>query len=106
MEGGTQMRDTVLMLSGDNPGAMSYLISLLDKPFYVNSLKRIFNIGIRGTDIYVLWSDICDKDYELMDYLLTHVPSDIILDASSRQDYSGKPLVQKWIDKYVNGEPS
>jgi len=94
------------MLSNGNPGAITYLVSLFYKPFYVTSLKRIHDLGIRGTDIYVLWSDICDKDYELMNYLLIQVPEDIIVTASSKQDYSGKKLVQNWIDKYKRGEPS
>lgn len=47
---------------------------------------------IKGTEIYVLFSDICRQDYLLFQVVLRIVPKETLIDAAKRQDYSGREL--------------
>lgn len=63
-------------------------------------IKNLDDIGIYGTDIYVLWHDICQCDLEKMISLLRIAIRDtdkaeLLKDACKRQDYSGRELLQK-----------
>jgi hypothetical protein len=53
--------------------------------------------SIRGTNLYVLWSDLCDKDLNKVEILCKNCPNDILEDACSRQDYSGINLIKEYI---------
>lgn len=62
-------------------------------------IKNLDDIGIYGTDIYVLWHDICQCDLEKMIRLLRIAIRDtdkaeLLKDACKRQDYSGRKLLQ------------
>lgn len=63
-------------------------------------IKNLDDIGIYGTDIYVLWHDICQCDLSKMISLLRITIRDtdkaeLLKDACKRQDYSGRELLQK-----------
>ena len=54
--------------------------------------------GIYGTDIYVFWSDICEKNTAKMIAVLRAVQlglfsGRVLADACHRQDYSGREMV-------------
>lgn len=54
--------------------------------------------GIYGTDIYVLYNDICERNLSKMVAVIRATQlglfnSNILKDACSRQDYSGRKLV-------------
>lgn len=78
-----------------------FMIELLTKtPFdiaapIVSKLDQIESL--RGTNIYVLWSDLCDKDMFRVAVLCASCPNDILEDACSRQDYSGRALVREYM---------
>ena len=96
---------------------MSYLSSELAQPFnygtasFLQQLEtfdsqatrsRIYDkliecSSIRGTNIWVLYSDLCDKDLNKVYWLCESCPSDILEDACSRQDYSGRALVAGYL---------
>ena len=83
-----------------NPGALICLVGLMDIESDVTKLAiltKIQKLEIFGTDLYVLWSDISNKDYNLMEYLCRYVPEELLKDASSRQDYSGIELLKEYI---------
>lgn len=83
-----------------NPGAFVCLMGLLkyeDLVAQVVIILKIKKLEIFGTDLYVLWSDISNKDYALMAYLCENVPENVLKDASSRQDYSGIELCKPYI---------
>ena len=97
----------VTKLADGNPGAASCLCRLLEITFKnphnlpingANMLLLLDRWGIYGTDIYVLWNDICDGDFvkvlELLSatYLNLLNPA-VLADACSRQDRSGKSLI-------------
>jgi len=55
-------------------------------------------LGIYGTDIYVLYSDICDRNIAKMITVLRaahfgFISMEVVADAAHRQDYSGKELI-------------
>lgn len=61
-------------------------------------IKNLDDIGIYGTDIYVLWSDICQRDLAKMISLLRIAKRDsnkanLLRDACGQQDYSGRKLL-------------
>ena len=62
-------------------------------------MAKIEICRIKGTDLYVLWSDLCDKDYGDVHLLCISCPDEILIDACSRQDYSGRKLVEKYLTK-------
>lgn len=89
-----------------NMGAMEALIAILenkniDPENVMNGIGPILlldTIGIYGSDIYVLHSDICRKELSktlavLRACQLGMFSSTILKEACSRQDYSGRELV-------------
>lgn len=98
--------DVVSKMSEGNPGAMNVLMQMLmpneiDPDNILGEMGYIFlldTFGIYGTDIYVLYNDICEKDLAKMYAVLRATQlglfSPVILkDASNRQDRSGQELV-------------
>lgn len=98
--------DIVSKMSEGNPGAMNALMNIItpnniDPDNSMGGLGVILSLdthGIYGTDIYVLYSDICDKNLVNMLAVMRSVQlglfdASILKDACSRQDYSGKELV-------------
>lgn len=95
------MTQIVEMAEG-NPGAITCLAETMS---YVNGevIKDILlKYNIKGTDIYVLWSDICSKNLNLMYYILNNASKEDVIEAAHRQDYSGKELLSKWIKEFSN----
>jgi hypothetical protein len=90
-----------------NPGAVGAMMSIIedkgkiDPDDFMGSIGAILSldsIGIYGTDIYVLWSDICDKKTNKMlavlrSHQLGYLTESILKDACSRQDRSGKAMI-------------
>lgn len=102
-----------MLLADGNPGAIRCMGELLQitmkSQFYlpfsgVRVLQLLDKYGIYGTDIYVLYNDICDRDCFKVLALLSAVeigylhPA-VLCEACSRQDYSGKNLID--IDNIV-----
>lgn len=99
--------DVVVKMSNGNPGAMNAIMEILSKGKLVDpddsmqglgSILMLDTWGIYGTDIYVLYSDICGKDLSKMLAVIRATQlgffnGNILIDACSRQDYSGRDLV-------------
>lgn len=85
-------------MSQGNPGALNCLMGLITNQLIpaLIILPKLEKLGIKGTDIYVFWSDLCNKDYDLMVKLCNNCPDNILKDACSRQDYSGRELVKNY----------
>lgn len=98
--------DAVVKMCNGNLGAMHPLMQLLESD-HVDPDNALGGIGVMlfldslciyDTDIYVLYSDICDKDIVKMIAVLRAVqmglfPSAVLKDVCSRQDFSGKEIV-------------
>ena len=94
-------------LSNGNPGAATALFEMLtlgakvDPDSFAAGFTGLLNLdsfGIYGTDIYVLYSDICERNVTKTLAVLRAVQlglfdREILKNACSRQDYSGKALV-------------
>lgn len=96
-----ELKRRIIELSKGNPGALTFLISLLEQSPVVGliviiSLEEQFP-SIRGTNIYVLYSDLCGRDIEKVLQLMANCPPEILEDACSRQDYSGRALVAPYL---------
>lgn len=99
--------ELITKMSDGNPGAATVLMEMVSKGRFVDpqSLHLGFGgvftldtLGIYGTDIYVLWSDICGKQLNktlavLRAHQLGLFDGDTIKDACSRQDYSGRNMI-------------
>lgn len=98
----------VLKMSDGNPGAMNVIIEMLqpesskiDPDSVIGGMMKLLSLdtlGIYGTDIYVLHNDICGRDMSktfavLRAYQLGFLNGSILKDACSRQDYSGRKMV-------------
>ncbi len=98
----------IIAMSQGNPGAMNVLLQMFAPdtpgvnffPFSERVLCVMFldEIGIYGTDIYVLYNDICDRDILKAFAVIKATqegdfPSATLKDACHRQDYSGREMV-------------
>ena len=91
----------IIKLNKGNPGALTCLMGLMNDDNIIFSLPimlKLMKCNIVGTDIYVLWSDLANKDYTIMAKLCKDVPDDILIDACSRQDYSGRELIKEYLN--------
>lgn len=91
----------IIQWSQGNPGAMMFLLELSEDKNLMFALVITFKLErcktIRGTNLYVLHSDLCNKDLSLVAKLCANCPNDILEDACSRQDYSGRQLVESYL---------
>jgi len=97
----------IAAMSGGNYGAWDALTRIfkhgedIDPELRNNAMLPIQALdafGIYGTDIYVLYNDICQRDLPktlavIKAASLQIFSSDVLKDACSRQDYSGRELV-------------
>ena len=79
-------------LTDGNPGTMHFLTSLTWE-----LLNKVMDTNIKGADLYVLWSDLSNKDSVVVEKLIDNCPLDVLQDACSRQDYSGRKLVAEYL---------
>lgn len=96
----------VMKMSDGNPGAMNVLMNMMQDHGIdpdnalggIGPILTLDTLGIYGSDIYVLNSDICGKDLPKMLAVLRATQlgmfdRNILKDACSRQDYSGRDMV-------------
>ena len=90
----------MIELADGNMGAIGFLMPLLhehlDKALPI--MHKIEQTGLKGSALYIMFSDICNKDYDAVLKLCTECPNDILIDACNRQDRSGKELVQEYLN--------
>lgn len=93
----------IIEMAQGNPGALNILIGLYN--YNGNSLipKAVLNeikedSNLRGTNIYVLFNDLCDGKIENVFELIQNCPRPILTDAYTKQDYSGKKLIEKYLN--------
>lgn len=90
-------------MSEGNPGALVVIMQMLKKTSEavhrnLEAVLLLDALGIYGSDIYVLYNDICDRDLAktlavIQSTQLGLFNKDTLKDACSRQDYSGKKLI-------------
>lgn len=95
-----KQKQLILEYAQNNFGAIDFLLSLQYEPLNKSQViwaKIREAKTIRGTNLYVLYSDLCNKDMRTVLRLCTVCPTDVLEDACSRQDYSGRELVRKYL---------
>lgn len=94
--------EELIQLAEGNPGALSFLAEVFINPKTDVVTAMIINNKIktcptlRGTNLYVLYSDLCDRDIEKVEFLCKNCPDDVLEDACNRQDYSGKKIIEDY----------
>jgi hypothetical protein len=91
----------IIEWSKGNPGALMFLMGLMENCNTIHGLSIVLKLtectSIRGTNLYVLFSDLCGKSYETTAKLCKSCPNDVLEDACSRQDYSGRKIVAEYL---------
>lgn len=93
----------IIEFAAGNPGAMNAIFSVIAKDVKLSTSAKIIEKleeckTIRGTNLYVLWNDLCGKDIDKMLLVCERVNNTILEDACSRQDYSGRELISKFLN--------
>jgi len=96
----------IMKMCDGNPGAMDVLMKMtessdIDPDAFMGGMGKILSLDtleIYGADIYVLHNDICDSNMVktfavLRAHQLGFVNGNVLRDACSRQDYSGKEMI-------------
>ena len=99
------MLEELFQISEGNPVALTCVTGLVngtieDSVAGITIIPTIKKNQIYGTDLYVLWSDLSQRNYQLMAHLCKEVPSDLLKLASSKQDYSGIEMVKEYIESF------
>ncbi len=93
----------IIEWAAGNPGALNFLMTVFMNPNMSIAQACIINNALenyttlRGTNINVLYSDICGRNMDKVVYLINKCPQDILENACSRQDYSGCELVAEYM---------
>jgi hypothetical protein len=94
-------KEIITKLSDGNIGAAIFLIEMLkdENIIYADILFEKLDKcpTIIGTNLYVLWNDLCEQKPFLVACLCKLCPDDILIDACSRQDRSGKKLIEPYL---------
>lgn len=100
-------KSAVIKMCEGNPGAITALMEILkcakqvDPDYFMGGLGKILaldTLEIYGTNIYVLWNDICDRNTSKMIAVLRanqlgFISDQILKDACHRQDRSGREII-------------
>ena len=89
----------LITYSQGNPGALSFLMQLdKDNTDHQIILSTLFEAtAIRGPKLYVLWSDLANRNLNTLYHLCRKVPIYILIDACLREDYSGRDLIEPFM---------
>lgn len=99
--------DIIVKMSEGNPGAAVALMEIvkngeaIDPQSFAGGVGAVLSLdtyGIYGSDIYILWSDICEKNLPKMLAVLRACQlglfsSNTLKVAASRQDRTGKSMI-------------
>lgn len=96
------MFNEIIAIAKGNHGALNCIMGIIEGSISnsvagLTIIPAIKEYEIFGDDLYVFWSDICNKDYQKMAKLCKTVPSDLLKEACSRQDYSGRNLLKDYL---------
>jgi hypothetical protein len=95
------MMNQIIEWSKDNPGAMMFLMKVIEPINAIHAIPIITKLTvcttIRGTNLYVLYSDLGQKNISTIALICKNCPDNVLEDACSRQDYSGVDLIRKYL---------
>ena len=95
-------RKELVEWSDGNLGAAKFLVELMrpENQAVSQGIIAILKLAttIRGTNLYILWSDLGNKDLTLVEEICKQTPIEELEDACNRQDRSGVEIVKKYIN--------
>jgi hypothetical protein len=94
---------TAFVLAKGNWGAMQFVVDLVQ--YSTDNAEKAEKIlhkiksctTIRGINLHVLYSDICEKNMGAVYQLCENCPDGDLEEACSRQDYSGWQIVYQYL---------
>jgi hypothetical protein len=90
------LKEVLILMSDGNPGAATVLVQLI-KSGDVETIERLLEYDIKGSHIWVLYKDLCDQSLQTMAKLVQKCPKEILIAACSREDRSGREMVNKFL---------
>jgi hypothetical protein len=95
-------RDLIMEYAAGNQGAMGCLLGTRTADNQVAGLVIANKLekckSIRGTNIWVLFSDLAGRSYDKMARICDKVPDEVLEDACNRQDYSGRSIIEPYLN--------
>lgn len=91
----------ILNWAEGNFGALNFLEQVIHMD--TDKMNKIISSltsmhSIRGTNLWVLYSDLCNKDLDKVLKLIENCPPSLLENACSRQDYSGREIVKNFLN--------
>jgi hypothetical protein len=90
-------KDLLIKMSKGNPGAIVSLLALLTEGFRA-AVERLDLLQIHGTDIYIISSDLANKNPHVANHIIMNTDDAKLKEAASKQDRSGLSLLNKEIE--------
>lgn len=103
----TDFLTAVMDLSKGNPGAVTALMEIIpSKDPRCGVLLGLVHghEELRGSPIYVLWSDLAGRDVSKAMDILFNVPLKVLREAMLVQDYSGRQMIAPYMEKAQEGQ--
>ena len=77
--------DELTAISEGNFGALACLKAIIEVDDAVTRESLLLSIGdnplLRGSKLYILWNDVCNRNLEIMEMLLRRAPESLIKDS-------------------------
>jgi hypothetical protein len=91
-------------MCGGNPGSLTFLMSCMNPEAGLRGVLILDFLtkkgkNIRGDDLYILYSDLGNKDINRILDITRKVPINILEDACSRQDYKGIDMIKEYMNE-------
>ncbi|CCH01923.1 hypothetical protein FAES_3917 [Fibrella aestuarina BUZ 2] len=102
--------DQISALAADNMGAMAFLLELnhsrynADRAIILAALTQMPTV--KGPDLYVLWSTLCDRNVDTVVHLVRHCPFEVLAQACARYDQSSRELVAPYLPLSHRSRPN
>lgn len=97
-------KEIILNMSEGNPGAMTACIELI-RSGDIESLLDCDMLGLYGSELYMLWSDCCDRDLVKMAKVLRMVRAEKITKKEFWRRVKGEGYGLSFDDLLKEGEP-
>ena len=102
--------DKIIQISEGNIGCTHALGNLVKENLMLGMyvVSKMEELGLRGSSIYVLFNDICEYNYTLLEYIVKFTNPEKLTDACNRQDRSGQIILrdelQEWFTRELEGD--
>lgn len=98
--------DKIIEISDGNPGCAHALGNLVKENLMLGMyvVSKMEELKLRGSSIYVLFNDICEYNYTLLEYIVKFTNQKKLTDACNRQDRSGQYLLRDELQEWYTRE--